>query len=286
MIAREKPGLAKRAFHLGRRQLGYMYYRAQYYAQYWGFRLTEGRRLRKLKNIHAGERCFIIGNGPSIRQQDLTKLKDEMTFVTNWFVLYEDYERISPNFYCVSDPKFFDLRDGREDRYEVMMEKTSNALRFFPLLCKQAISKQGLFQAHRVFYLNYPPYGPRVWESGKINLDVTKRMYTGDTAIIDFCLPLAFYMGFTEVYLLGCDSDYGIDKDDSYKQAYFYNIGDHKTERQTLDYHRKFWFNNVINSYQVAKEAFESNGRKIYNAGIGGKLEVFERVDFEKVLAT
>ncbi len=30
-----------------------------------------------------GQRCFIIGNGPSLKQTDLTKLKDEFTFGMN-----------------------------------------------------------------------------------------------------------------------------------------------------------------------------------------------------------
>ena len=42
--------------------------------------------------------------------------------------------------------------------------------------------------------------------------------------------------------------------------------------------------NNVIKSYTVAKGAFETIGRKIYNGSVGGKLEVFERVDFEEVV--
>ena len=33
------------------------------------------RRLRALKDIHRGERCFFIGNGPSLRNTDLSKLQ-------------------------------------------------------------------------------------------------------------------------------------------------------------------------------------------------------------------
>lgn len=38
------------------------------------------RRLRIYKNEHAGARCFIIGNGPSLRKMDLCPLKHEYTF--------------------------------------------------------------------------------------------------------------------------------------------------------------------------------------------------------------
>jgi hypothetical protein len=41
------------------------------------------RRLAALKDVHKGRRAFIIGNGPSLRQTDLSKLKNEFTFGMN-----------------------------------------------------------------------------------------------------------------------------------------------------------------------------------------------------------
>ena len=41
------------------------------------------RRLAELKDIHKGKRAFIIGNGPSLKQTDLSKLKNEITFGMN-----------------------------------------------------------------------------------------------------------------------------------------------------------------------------------------------------------
>jgi len=34
------------------------------------------RRLAELKDIHKGKRAFIIGNGPSLKQTDLSKLRN------------------------------------------------------------------------------------------------------------------------------------------------------------------------------------------------------------------
>src|SRR5512136_148163 len=45
---------------------------------------SESRRaLAALKDSRRGERCFIIGNGPSLRQTDLAKLRGEATFGLN-----------------------------------------------------------------------------------------------------------------------------------------------------------------------------------------------------------
>ena len=40
---------------------------------------------RMLRDLHAGKRCFIVGNGPSIKAQDLTPLRDEVTIVVSSF---------------------------------------------------------------------------------------------------------------------------------------------------------------------------------------------------------
>src|SRR5512134_3816170 len=41
------------------------------------------RRLAVLKDIHKGKRAFVIANGPSLKQTDMSKLKNEFTFGMN-----------------------------------------------------------------------------------------------------------------------------------------------------------------------------------------------------------
>ena len=59
-------------------------------AYFHSWRRQSRRELAKFHNKHSGERCFIIGNGPSLKQTDLTKLKNEFTFGMNR--LYMAYE--------------------------------------------------------------------------------------------------------------------------------------------------------------------------------------------------
>ena len=40
---------------------------------------------------------------------------------------------------------------------------------------------------------------------------------------------------------------------------------------------------NVLKNYQYAKERFEKDNRIIFNATAGGKLELFDRVDYNKL---
>ena len=104
---------------------------------------------------------------------------------------------------------------------------------------------------------------------GNIKLGV----YSGCT-VIGFAIQLAYYMGFKEVYLLGVDCDYSKGKYfDDMKLNRFFNAGN-----------EKFGWNKIFKSYEVLKNVFEKDDRKIYNATKGGKLEVFDRKKLEDVL--
>ena len=46
-------------------------------------RRDSNAKLRSYKNKFAGERCFVVGNGPSLNNMDMSKLSDEYTFGMN-----------------------------------------------------------------------------------------------------------------------------------------------------------------------------------------------------------
>ena len=39
--------------------------------------------MKQFKDLYQGKRCFIIGNGPSLKADDLDCLKNEYTFAAN-----------------------------------------------------------------------------------------------------------------------------------------------------------------------------------------------------------
>src|SRR3972149_208804 len=63
----------------------------------------------KFLQIHKNKRCFIIGNGSSLKKQNLSPLKNEITFVMNAFwkhpIISESWQ---PTYYCFADPATFD----------------------------------------------------------------------------------------------------------------------------------------------------------------------------------
>lgn len=278
MIAKQQLGFMKKAYWFGCRQLRCL----RDYAQYWEFILTEGRRLGKLKDIHAGERCFIIGNGPSIRQQYLTKLKDEITFAVNWFVLHKQFLELNINYYCISSPKMWNDGKGFLEPLYTKLNAHENTVKFLEHTARPLCKRLDLFPGHEVYFVKLD-YSKAV-RDGFLSLDISKNTHEGNTVMIALCLPIAYYMGFKEVYLLGCDCDYQLGEADDWSRAYFYNASEHRSERDSNEWMLNYWQDYVFRSYEVIKAAFEADGRKIYNAGVGGKLEVFERVDFESIL--
>ena len=253
----------------------------------WLYYVRYGYKLKKFKDIHKGQRCFIIGNGPSILQQDLTKLKDEIVFVVNWFALHEQYDEINPTYYCAVYPEAFPVGDTNIQFHRLLIEKTGNAVKFFSTFSVSP-RRLDLYLGHQVFYLNC------VKETHSMSLDITKKVHIGVTVISDFCLPLAFYMGFSEVYLLGCDCDLKLDKAPDSSKAHFHPPVDPFDKRyppvdksippeEDLRKWANSWRNSMVEFYSIAKETFERHDRKIYNAGVGGKLEVFERVNYDEL---
>ena len=101
----------------------------------WKYRFSqESLNWTNLKNKYQGKRCFILGNGPSLKQQDLTLLKDEITFVSNWFVLHDKYEEINPDYYCICAHEIFGTPTDTYVRWHENVNFDSKLYKSFPFL--------------------------------------------------------------------------------------------------------------------------------------------------------
>lgn len=237
--------------------------------------LVERRRLEGLRERHRGSRCFVIGNGPSLRQEDLRALERECTFVTNHFYLHPQLGTMRPTYYCVSDLSFF--ASALHPQWADHLSRFPAATVFFlPAELRRRVGWSRIRERPDVYYLRCNRTR-KIWRLGAMSVDATRVFDTGDSVVLDFCLPLAHFMGFSEVYLLGCDTDYGTGAD----AAHFYTA---PTPSRSSEYHRAMWYPNVTGSYAVARRVFEASGRRIYNATAGGRLEVFPRVRLQDVL--
>ncbi|WP_172300525.1 hypothetical protein [Pseudoruegeria sp. HB172150] len=248
------------------------------------------RALSRFRDIHRGRRAFLIGNGPSINGQDLTLLKDEVTFVTNWFVNHPDYEAIDPGYYCVSSHEMFGGWNAEAPKpnaawLEKMLLKAGGTQKFFSFAFRELLLGGGIFPPECCDFLLFDRPKYQVDLKGDINLDLTQPMDDGYTGIITFCLPLAHFMGIREIYLLGCDCDYGPIRDGAPK-SYFYDFAQHGTRTTSDEGLLRVWAEGgpAFKAYEVVRDRFALDGIKIVNCTDGGRLEVFPRLAYEQVL--
>ena len=244
----------------------------------WWWKREYAPRLRELRRQYAGKgRCFIIGNGPSLNRTDLTKLRDEVTFGVNGLFLKFEEMGFTPTFYVVEDHLV------AEDRAQEI-NAIKGPLKLFPFNLAYCLDEgpDTLFFNHR----------PRPSPAGfEFSTDASRITYTGCTVTFT-CMQLAFYLGFPEIYLVGVDASYEIPKTverhDHYGVAVLDMQGDDPNHFHP-DYFGKGYrwhdpqVDKMVAAYEEARRVTEARGVRIRNATIGGKLEVFERVDYESL---
>ncbi|MEQ8558532.1 MAG: FkbM family methyltransferase [Henriciella sp.] len=234
------------------------------------------QELRRLRDSRKRKRCFIIGNGPSLKKTELSALKDEDTFVTNGFFLKMPELDWTPTYYVVEDHLVAEDRRGEIDNLH-------GPVKLFPGYLRYCLTpdQDTLFFDHR----------PRVSfpDGFDFSFDADDHTYAGGTVTFT-CMELAAFMGYEEIYLIGVDASYSIPKDANVSGPGRVKEIDMKSDDPNHfhpDYFGKGkrWHEpNVdvmIRAYEQARESCDERGVKIYNATIGGFLEVFPRIDYE-----
>ena len=240
----------------------------------------ERELLKTFQNKYKGKRCFIVGNGPSLNKCDLSLLENEYTFGVNGIFYKTEEMGFKPTFYMVEDHHVID------DNLEKINEY-SPKFKFFPSLYKEKIRNTDntyFFSADLGFYRESHPY----YCVPRFSRDFSEVSYVGQS-VTYMNMQLAYYLGFTEVYLIGMDFLYQIRETDEERGATLISNEDDINHFHP-DYFGKGkkWHDPKVErvgwNYEYAKEQFEKDGRKIYNATIGGKLEIFERRGYDSLL--
>ncbi len=232
--------------------------------------------LKSLKNKYEGKRCFIIGNGPSLNKCDLSLLENEFTFGVNGIFYKTDESGFRPTFYMVEDNHVVYDNIDRINSYKCQYK-------FFPANYKDIIipDENTIFiPADLGFYREFHPY----YCVPRFSKDVSKEIFTGQSVTI-MHLQLAYYLGFKEVYLIGMDFSYALPESTKVEGC------NYTSQEDDLNHFHPDYFgkgkkwhdpklDRVLMNYENCKKEFEADNRKIYNATIGGQLEIFERKDY------
>lgn len=228
------------------------------------------KRLKKLQNIHQGKRAFIIGNGPSLKIDDLNKLKNEITFASNKIYLAYEDTTWRPTYYSVEDSFCMD-----EFYTEVKNMKTSTKL--LPL--------KHLREHNYINDAIYYPLVPSINVDDKCSNKLTDHIYAGGSVTFSM-MQLAISMGIKNIYLIGMDFNYIIPKSQSNSTTLFHdneNNHFHKNYRKKGDKWGMPNYQAQEVAYKSAKKFSEKNGIKIFNASRKTKLDVFEKINFESL---
>lgn len=224
------------------------------------------KSIKKYKDIHIGERCFIIATGPSLTMEDLQSLKNEYTFGMNSITKKYTVTDFRPTYYGIQDHLVYasmekEILGWYENEDNVFI---SDRIKWH--------SKTG--KEWNVFPLNMSYHAYERWFNerffAKFSADAYRRIYSG-FSITYSLIEIAVYMGFKEIYLIGADC--------SFTKGKPLHFAEHGVVDTTIDTARE----RNIAGYEAAKNYADEHGIKIYNATRGGELEVFERVDIDKM---
>lgn len=206
--------------------------------------------LNNFKNIHAGQTCLIVGNGPSLREVPSKFLFKYDTFGSN-----RCYIRFMPDYYVCVNPLVISQNRADIEALDCLKFIRDGACGGYPLhgVGRKAFS-----------------FEPDKW------------IYEGYTVTF-VALQLAYWMGYTTALLVGVDHRYRYDGKPNEKHLL---LGGDPNHFDPNYFSGQEWNNPDLErsaqAYQLAKSAYETQGRRILNLTAGTALDVFEKGSIEE----
>jgi hypothetical protein len=236
------------------------------------YRLSaEGRRSRErlaaMRGSATERRCVIIGNGPSLNQMDLSNLAGVPTFALNRGYLL--FPRIgAPATYLVSANKYV-LEQSMDE-----MLGSSPGPKFFNWRHRHLVPRGRddvvFFDTVRNPGFSTDVPGKGLWEGATVTM---------------VAMQLAYHLGYREVVLIGVDHNFTTEgpahklvtsqgADPNHFDPNYFGAG-YRWQLPDLERSER--------AYRMARAAFEAAGGEVVDATVGGKLQVFRKVDFAEL---
>jgi hypothetical protein len=220
-------------------------------------------KLKLLENVNLNKRCFIIGNGPSLRQTDLSHLRGEYTFGLNRiYLLFPELGFSTTYLVSVND---------------LVLEQCATEMQSLTLPKFLTWRARHWFSTDpNITYLDTDFTGEENFSS-----QLTARIFEGFT-VTYVALQLAFHLGFNEVILVGVDHNFVTQG--TANQAVV-SQGDDPNHFSPNYFGKDFKWQlpdlaGSERAYTLARDAYSHAGRRIMDATVGGKLTIFPKVDY------
>lgn len=162
---------------------------------------------KEFKDAYSSERCFVIGNGPSLNEEDLSVLEREYVFTVNQAARNPQFKSLKTNFHFWADKNFFDISEDKPEDMELLQQfiavgdKENQPIVFLPYSQSGFVEKFRLDEKINIRY-----FASILSCDAKIRkIDFSKGTY-GYSTVVHWAIAMAIYMGFKKIYLLGCDT--------------------------------------------------------------------------------
>ena len=235
------------------------------------------------KKKHIGRYCFVIGNGPSLKKQDLSFLSNEITIVMSAFWKHPIVEKWQPTYYCFADPLFFDGSIAMEKFFLNLKQKIHSSKFLVPIYARNIIENQKLLPEDQTYYA---AFRGNLGGNLKYNIDLTESI-PGVQSVSQLAIMWSLYMGCSPIYLIGLDHDWlshrGMD-------AHFYRgttIDNYSKAEGDLS---KIYYKDDLKAvlelwkgYETILRIAANKNISIINATEGGFLDVFERREYKSI---
>jgi len=227
------------------------------------------RKIKKLKNKEKGRKCVILCNGPSLMQTDfdLLNASDTVVIGLNKINLLMETRELRCDYICAIN-RF--VIEQNKDYYESTQ---------IPVLLDSKVASDEITNSTSVIPIHALPYII-------FSENLTEGYYTGYT-VTYLAMQLAFYLGCSEVTLVGCDHNF-VEKGKNNSQV--------NTKGGDQSHFIKGYFKEGQTwqlpdlpmsevSYMLAKIHFENSDKILWNSTQGGKLELLPRIPLEEFLS-
>ena len=230
------------------------------------------------RNRYKNKRCFIIGTSSSISNVDMSLLKDEVTLSLNLILKHPTFV---PNYLCIADTTV--MENNYDDIFNDKMSKGTY------VICNgcNILDKRGSYgnctknsgstcreidiedKYNNIYYIKHDEKlgindnEPRTINEEKYYIDDDFKTITsyGGSTIDNLVIPLAVYLGFKEIYLLGCDGGWNHFYDEVQKSG------------------KRDWIN-----YKHVIKLLDNYGVKLLNCDHTNYFKELEYVKLEEVL--
>lgn len=224
-------------------------------------------RLLRFKNIHQGEKIVIVANGPSLNKTDFSLVRNHICIGLNKIFLGFKTFHFYPRYYVAVNAKV--IAQSKESIHAM------NCVKFLG-----DRGNENIFEENALTYLVNTSNPPTRFSS-----NLAEGIHEGDT-VTYAALQVAYFMGVKEVILIGLDHQYEFTGKPHEEKT----MTGADVNHFSPDYfgYGQTWDNPSLegseHSFRIAKEMFESDGRRIVDCTIGGNCSVFEKAPLSDAL--